>query len=103
MSIPKDVFIQVKLLDLLHEAPQRGLPTDQVYARLAIEFPCLTQGDLTEPYAADQSGSRWNTAVRSAREKLKVQGLVSRQTERGYWALTEQGHREATDPLAGII
>lgn len=103
MSIPKEAFIQWELLKLLHGAPERGMPTDRVYVELAKEFPCLTTEDLTEPYAADAAGCRWNTVVRSAREKLKVRGLVSRHTERGYWALTNQGHHDVIDPLGGII
>lgn len=103
MSIPQEAFIQWELLKLLHTAPVRGIATDRVYAELAMEFPCLTPEDLTEPHAADASGCRWNTAVRSAREKLKVRGLVSRHTERGYWALTDQGHQDVIDPLGGII
>lgn len=103
MSIPNDALIQWELLKLLHSAPACGMPTDVVYVDLAKVFPCLSREDRSEPYSADKSGCRWNTAVRSAREKLKVRGYVSRHTERGYWALTEQGHLEVVDPLGGII
>lgn len=103
MTIPKDALIQWELLKLLHQAPEGGMQTSDVYVALAKRFPDLSAADLSEPYEADATGCRWNTAVRSAREKLKVQELVSRNTKRGYWALTEKGHREVIDPLGGVI
>jgi hypothetical protein len=98
MSIPSDVFIKAELLSLLHSAPNNGMQTTDVYTALAAKFPQLSHDDLTIPYKTDTSGSKWKTAVRSVREKCKQEGFISKNTPRGYWLLTDAGHKEAMGP-----
>lgn len=99
MSIPADVRITWELLCLLHMAPSKGMEVRHVYKVLAEKFPELTHEEMTVPYKSDEYGSKWNTAVRSVREKCKKAGLVSTSTGRGYWALTDKGHKAVVDPL----
>ncbi|HEY6044054.1 MAG TPA: winged helix-turn-helix domain-containing protein [Nitrosospira sp.] len=99
MSIPADARIKWELLYLLHNAPDDGLDVKDVYRSLAVKFPELTTEELTVPFKSDRYGSKWNTAVRSVREKCKKEGLISQMPSRGYWALTDEGHRVVTEPL----
>jgi hypothetical protein len=97
MSIPADARIKWELLCLLHK--NGGMKVEDVYGALAKKFLELTVEELTVPYKSDTSGSIWKTAVRSAREKCKQEGLISKITPRGYWALTDAGHKSVTEPL----
>lgn len=99
MCIPANARIKWELLYLLHKAPNQGMETSSVYSSLASKFQDLTQEELTEPYRSDQYGSKWNTAVRSIVAKCKQEGFVSTLTRRGYWSLTDKGHKVVTAPL----
>ena len=99
MSIPSDAIIKWELLCLLHKAPIDGMEVKHVYEALAKMFPELTADELLLPYNADQYGSKWKTTVRSVREKCKQEGFVSRTTKRGYWSLTDKGHKAVEEPL----
>jgi len=99
MSLPPDAKIKWELLCLLHSAPNKGMDIKDVYRALAVKFPELTNEELTIPFKSDSSGSKWNTTVRSVRAKCKQEGLISKLTPRGYWALTEEGHSVVTEPL----
>lgn len=99
MSIPSDAIITWELLCLLKKAPIGGMEVPHVYGALAKMFPELTVDELHLPYKADQYGSKWKTTVRSVREKASKDGLISTTTERGYWALTDKGHRAVDEPL----
>ena len=99
MSIPADAKIKWELLYLLHRAPNGGMDVKDVYGALAVKFPELTAEELTVPFKSDQYGSKWNTTVRSVREKCKQEGLISKMMPRGHWALTNEGHKVVTEPL----
>lgn len=98
MSIPAVAIIEWELLQLLHNS-KGGLETDEAYKLLAEKFPQLTKQELTEPHNADEYGSRWKTAVRSVRNRLKDKGLISTNSRRGLWELTEAGHHAVTDEI----
>jgi hypothetical protein len=99
MSLPPYATIKWELLCLLHSAPNGGMDIKDVYGALAVKFPELTTEELTVPFKSDSSGSVWKTTVRSIREKCKQDGLISKITPRGYWALTEEGHNVVAEPL----
>lgn len=90
MTIPSVNAIKNELILLLHESGNK-LKTIDAYKNLATKFPQLDHEDVTIPHKSDSSGSKWNTAVRSVREILKQEGIVSAASPRGEWELTQKG------------
>lgn len=87
------IDFETLILETLLEAGGRGSVPD-ILSR--IENKLQDNGQLS-PYwlALDPNQIRWQHAVHSARVRLVRQGMLSKNSERGVWELTAQGHRKA--------
>jgi restriction endonuclease Mrr len=91
MAIPREEDIQIGLLHLLANDPAGTIHCEDVYHRLANEFPALTWEELVIPYRA--SRSHWANRVQWARWHLVEKGwlLHPSLSGRGIWAISPAG------------
>ncbi len=74
MAIPRDEDIQIGLLHLLANDPAGTIHCEDVYHRLASQFPTLTWEELVIPYRA--SRGHWANRVQWARWHLVEKRLA---------------------------
>jgi restriction system protein len=94
MSFPKQSEIELPLLKILHELGGKAEPKE-LYPRLAISFPQLTQEDVTARMPSNPSTFRWHNLVQWSRQKLVEKGEIDGSI-RGVWKLTARGRARAT-------
>ncbi len=93
MTMPKQHQVVPVLLLILHHSGD-GLRTAEAVQRAAAAFPQLTSEDLDA--VVSSGGNHWDNRVRFARNELRKRGYLA-QTQRGWWALNDAGHRAAAE------
>ena len=91
MALPPREAIDGALLAVLAETG-RARPRD-VYPRVTRRFPGITPQDLAE--TRPDGRYLWQNEIQWARNRLADRGWLDRSEQRGWWALTEAGLREA--------
>jgi len=86
--IPKQVLIELPLLQVLAEMPGGEAKPGEIYPRLEKRFPELTNEDLAEQL--DSGDFKWKNRVQWVRQSLISKGEMS-SPSRGIWAITDRG------------
>lgn len=86
--MPKQVLVEVPLLQVLAEMPGGEAKPGDIYPRLEKRFPELTKEDLAEQL--DSGDFKWRNRVQWVRQSLISKGEMS-SPSRGIWAITDRG------------
>jgi restriction system protein len=101
MSFPKQSEVELPLLKTLLGVGGKSEPKE-LYAKLATQFPQLTQEDLAARMPSNPSIFRWHNLVQWSRQKLVEKGEIDGST-RGIWKLTNRGRARATGAAANSV
>ena len=90
MAFPRQVEIEIPLLQALVELGGEGRPRD-VYPLVAKRFPQLTPEEEEERLENYPSTRKWSNLVQWIRQRLVDLGQIDG-SQRGIWKITDSGH-----------
>jgi restriction system protein len=96
MPFPKQVEIEVPLLDALVELGGEGRPRD-IYPLVAKRFPQLTPEEQEERLENYPSTRKWSNLVQWIRQRLVDLGQIDG-SQRGIWKITPAGRARIEAP-----
>ena len=98
MDIPSQRYIELPLLLELERIGGRGKGRE-LYLKVALHFPSLTQEDM-QLTRKSTGANMWENNVDFARNKLREKGDLDG-GERGIWQITDSGRRRLRTELHG--
>lgn len=99
MSFPKQIEIEIPLLQALAKLGGEGKPRD-VYPIVTTHFPQLTVEEQEERFENYPSTRKWTNLVQWVRQRLVDVGQIDG-SQRGIWRITDSGRdrlKGSTDP-----
>lgn len=89
MAFPRQSEVEVPLLQVLKDIGGSAKPKD-IYPRVAVYFPGLTQDELEQRLESYPSTRKWWNLVQWVRQRLVDSGEIDGAT-RGIWRITQLG------------
>ena len=89
MSFPTQKQVEMPLLRVIDSFGGQAKP-QEVYARIAEQFPQLTSEELDERLPNSPSTRKWWNLIQWARQRLVEEGQLDGAT-RGIWKITQKG------------
>ena len=90
MALPKQDDIELPLLEEIEGMGGQAQPSE-LYPKVTIRFPQITQADLNR--TTKQGGSKWENRIQFARQKLVEKGQMDKSV-RGIWRITDKGREQ---------